>query len=483
MSKKEKLISYSPINNQEIAYSPEVTTDKEYEEIVQRSQKEFLRWRQVPAPERGQLIYEVGEAFRKRKNELGELISLEVGKVLAEGKGEVQEIIDICDFAVGLSRQLYGKTMHSERREHRMYEQWHPLGVVGVITAFNFPAAVWGWNAMIGAVCGNTILWKPSELAVGTAVLTQEIASEIAKKWGFPDLFSVVYSKGKEIGEKIAEDQRIALVSATGSCAMGKSVAQTVGKRLGKYLLELGGNNAVIVLDDADIELVLRAVAFGAAGTSGQRCTTTRRLIVQRGISDKLLTRLTSTYKQIKIGDPRKDGILMGPLINKRAVESYEKAIKEAMKEGGMILCGGNKLSAMPSELYVEPTIIKATRKMKIVKEETFAPILYVIEVDTLEEAIEINNEVVQGLSSAIFTRSLQSAELFLSCCGSDCGIANVNLGTSGAEIGGAFGGEKETGGGRESGSDSWKQYMRRQTNTINYGDKLPLAQGINWEA
>lgn len=475
------LNSFSPINKS-ILGTVRTATDDEYNKVVNDAYNASLQWRKVPAPERGHLVQLIATELRLKKRELGELISKEVGKIRAEGEGEVQEAIDIADFAVGLSRQLYGKTMHSERSNHRMYEQWHPLGVVGVISAFNFPAAVWAWNAMLAVVCGNAVLWKPSEIAPLTAVFINDICRVIAKKAGFPALFSMIIGDGKKYGECIAKDNRIALVSATGSTAMGRSVAQSVANRLGKCLLELGGNNALIVMDDADLDLAVRSIVFGAVGTAGQRCTTTRRLIVHKGLKDKLTDKLVKVYQQIKIGDPLEDGVLMGPLIHDGAVSNYQAAIKDAVSQGGRVLIGGQLIEDLPSNLYVQPTLILADAKMKIVNEETFAPILYIISAKNIEEAIAINNQVSQGLSSAIFTKDLATAEKFLSACGSDCGIANVNIGTSGAEIGGAFGGEKETGGGRESGSDSWKQYMRRQTNTINYGRDLPLAQGIKFE-
>jgi aldehyde dehydrogenase (NAD+) len=458
------------------------TSSSDYNKIVGSAHETFLAWRQVPAPERGEVIREIADALRARKKELGAVITKEVGKILAEGEGEIQEAIDIADFAVGLSRQLYGNTMHSERPQHRMYEQWHPLGPIGVITAFNFPAAVWAWNAFIAAVCGNSIVWKPSEMAQRTAKEMNGIASEVAARKGFPNLFSVVFGEGKELGVLMAQDKRLPLISATGSCQMGKSVAATVAARLGRSLLELGGNNAVIILDDADLSLVVPSTLFGSVGTAGQRCTSTRRLFVQKGIEKQFLSQLVSAYKQVKIGDPLKADTLMGPLINEKAVKAYQDAISQAKKEGGEVLYGGNVLKGMPSNLYVEPTIIKMPSQTPIVYHETFAPVLYVMTAANLEEALQLNNQVSQGLSSAIFTANLRSAESFLSHAGSDCGIANVNLGTSGAEIGGAFGGEKETGGGREAGSDSWKNYMRRQTNTINYSAKLPLAQGIKFD-
>jgi len=475
------LASYTPITGEKIGEA-RLTTPQEYEKIVQESQSTFLKWRKIPAPKRGEIVREIADELREKKEALGELVTLEVGKILAEGKGEIQEAIDIADFAVGLSRQLYGNTIQSERPSHRMMEQWHPLGLVGVITAFNFPAAVWAWNSMIGAVCGDTIIWKPSEITPLTAVAMNNIAKEVATKHGFPGLFSLVIGDGPSLGQKIAEDRRIPLVSATGSCRMGRSVGETVSKRLGRTLLELGGNNSVVILKDADLKLAIPSTVFGTVGTAGQRCTSTRRILIEKDIEKEFLTSYINAYKQVRIGDPRKSDTLMGPVVHKRAIEDFKRAIVEAQKEGGEILYGGKVLSGMPSDLYVEPTIIKANRDMAIVKEETFAPIVYVITVSGVEDAIAVNNGVSQGLSSAIFTRDVQKAEAFLSASGSDCGIANVNLGTSGAEIGGAFGGEKDTGGGREAGSDSWKQYMRRQTNTVNYSSELPLAQGIKFQ-
>ena len=475
------LSSYSPIDNSIIA-EVEICTEATYNKVVEEARQTFLEWRNVPAPQRGLLIRDCAEELRKFKQPLGKLITIETGKILAEGLGEVQEAIDMADFAVGLSRQLYGLTMHSERPMHRMYEQWHPLGIVGCITAFNFPAAVWAWNSMLAAVCGDAVLWKPSEQAPLTAVAINNICREVAAKHGFPGLFSLVISDGPDLGKAIAADRRIPLVSATGSCAMGRSVAETVGKRLGKTILELGGNNAAIILEDADLKLVVPSVVFGAVGTAGQRCTSLRRLFVQTAAEKPLVDSLIKAYKQVSIGNPVEDKTLMGPLINKQAVENYKAAVERAIKEGGELIYGGEILKDKPSELYVKPTIIKASKNMQILNEETFAPILYLIVVKNLDEAIHEHNKVPQGLSSAIFTENIKAAEYFLSCRGSDCGIANVNIGTSGAEIGGAFGGEKDTGGGRESGSDSWKQYMRRQTNTINYSDSLPLAQGIKFE-
>ncbi|RMD83803.1 MAG: aldehyde dehydrogenase family protein [Candidatus Dadabacteria bacterium] len=476
------LESTSPIDGKLIA-KVKVPSKEDYEEVVGAAMETFLSWRSVPAPKRGLLVRDIGDELRAKKELLGRLITVEMGKILPEGLGEVQEAIDIADFAVGLSRQLYGKTMHSEREGHRMYEQWHPLGPIGVITAFNFPVAVWSWNAMIAAVCGDTVIWKPSEITPITSIALCKICSRVAKAYGFPGLFSLVIDSGDAaFGKAIASDKRIPLVSATGSCRMGRAVAESVAARLGRSLLELGGNNAIIVTKNADLDLCVRAVLFGAVGTAGQRCTTTRRILIEKPVADSFLERLKGAYSQITIGNPLDDGVLMGPLVHHRAVECYKEAIERIKKEGGEIAYGGEALQDMPSGCYVMPTIVKAKPGMEILNEETFAPILYIIEVDSLDDAIKIHNNVPQGLSSAIFTENLKEAERFLSCEGSDCGIANVNIGTSGAEIGGAFGGEKDTGGGRESGSDSWKQYMRRQTCTINYSDSLPLAQGIKFE-
>lgn len=474
------LVSTSPIDGKELGRV--VCADEAaYDRVVREAHEVFLEWRKVPAPERGNLVRKIGNALRDYKRPLGSLVSAEMGKILTEGEGEIQESIDIADFAVGLSRQLYGKTMHSERRNHRMYEQWHPLGVIGVITAFNFPAAVWAWNAMIAAVCGDTVVWKPSELTPLTAVAINSICRDVAKEVGFEGVFSLVVGDGPTLGKRIAADRRIPCVSATGSCRMGRDVAKTVGERLGKSILELGGNNAVIIMDDADMDLVMPGVLFGAVGTAGQRCTTIRRALVHEKVFDTFIAKMIGAYKQIRIGNPLQEGILMGPLVSQVAVDAYKSAMERVSKEGGEILFGGKVVSGLPSPLYVEPTIVKAHKGMELVREETFAPIMYVIPFKTVEEAIELNNSVPQGLSSAIFTGDIKRAERFLSAAGSDCGIANVNIGTSGAEIGGAFGGEKDTGGGRESGSDSWKQYMRRQTSTINFGDDAPLAQGVKF--
>ena len=470
--------SYSPIDNQKMG-EVFITSDENYERVMADAQSVFQCWRSYPAPKRGEVVRQIGEELRLHKEALGKLVSLECGKIFQEGLGEIQEAIDIADFAVGLSRQLYGLTMHSERPSHRMYEQWHPLGLVGIITAFNFPAAVWAWNAMIAAVCGDVCIWKPSEKTPLVALAMTAIAERVAARHGFAGLFGLVFDNDARFGKKLAADKRIALVSATGSTRMGRAVGAVVAERLGRSLLELGGNNAIILTPEADLNLVIPGVVFGSVGTAGQRCTTTRRLIVHRSLEAEVTKRLIAAYKQIKIGNPLEAGTLMGPLIAKESVDAFSHAVARAQQEGGEVLYGGKVLAGMPSDLYVEPTIIKANQSMKIVSEETFAPILYVLAYDELDEAIAINNGVDHGLSSSIFTNNLRAAERFLSAAGSDCGIANVNIGTSGAEIGGAFGGEKDTGGGRESGSDAWKAYMRRQTNTINYGADLPLAQGI----
>jgi len=439
------------------------------------AQKAFKTWREVPAPKRGEVIRILGNKFREKKEELAEIITSEVGKIYQESLGEVQEMIDICDFAVGLSRQLYGLTIASERPRHKMREQWHPLGPIGVITAFNFPGAVWAWNAAIAAVCGNTVVWKPSELAEDVADAVHEICEEVMEETGYRDIFTLVKGKADK-GIALTEDKRVPLISFTGSSRAGKQVALTVARRFGKCLLELGGNNAVIVAEDADLDLATRAIVFGAVGTNGQRCTTTRRVIAHQKIAKKLKERILKAYEQIVIDDPMYEETMMGPLITEQAVDQYMNALDMALLQGGRILCGG-KLEGN----YVKPAVVEMMSQTSIVKKETFAPILYLLEYENLDQAIEMNNDVPQGLSSSIFTDSLKKAEQFLSAVGSDCGIANVNIGTSGAEIGGAFGGEKETGGGRESGSDSWKAYMRRQTNTVNWSDDLPLAQGIKF--
>ncbi|MEX2622438.1 MAG: aldehyde dehydrogenase family protein [Acidimicrobiia bacterium] len=452
---------------------------EDYEKVVASSVEAFERWRILPAPKRGEYVRLIGQALREKKEALGALVTLEMGKIRAEGEGEVQEMIDICDFAVGLSRQLYGLTMASERPLHRMYEQWHPLGPVGVITAFNFPVAVWSWNAAIAAVCGDTVVWKPSSETPLTAIAVTRIAAEVMAGSGLEGVFNLVVGKGSVVGERMLNDERLPLISATGSTRVGRQVATAVATRFGRSILELGGNNAIIVMDDANLELAVRASLFAAVGTAGQRCTSLRRLIVHQAIADKLIDRLVDAYRQVPIGDPLESGTVMGPLVTARAIDDMMEALAIAKDQGGQVLYGGHRLERPGN--FVEPTIVRIDKNAAIVQEETFAPILYLIEVGDLEEAIAVQNGVRQGLSSAIFTESLKKAERFLSAVGSDCGIANVNIGTSGAEIGGAFGGEKETGGGREAGSDSWKVYMRRQTTTINWGDDLPLAQGITF--
>lgn len=458
--------------------------EEEYKSVLAEAKKAFPLWKALPAPQRGEIVRQFGDALRAEKEALGKLVSYEMGKSLQEGLGEVQEMIDICDFAVGLSRQLYGLQMHSERPKHRMFEQWHPLGVVGIISAFNFPVAVWAWNASIAWVCGNVCIWKPSEKTPFSALACQEIFKKVLNQNKLPEGISNLIIGDGTIGKKMAADRDISLISATGSTQMGKSVAETVGKRLGKSILELGGNNAVIVTREADLKQAVPAIVFGAVGTAGQRCTSTRRLIVHETQFEELLEKLVSAYGQLRIGDPLDEMNHMGPLIDKTAVTEYEKTIRTAIEQGGRILYGGKVLEGDPyaSGCYVLPTIIEATVNMPIVAHETFAPIVYIMPYKNLEEAIDIQNSVPQGLSSAIFTLNLRDAETFLSHTGSDCGIANVNIGTSGAEIGGAFGGEKETGGGRESGSDAWKAYMRRQTCTLNYSTVLPLAQGIKFD-
>ena len=457
---------------------------KDYDQVVDTAHQAFLVWRNLPAPKRGEIIRQIGDRLRLHKDALGALVSYEMGKSFQEGLGEVQEMIDICDFAVGLSRQLHGLTMHSERPMHRMYEQYHPLGIVGIISAFNFPVAVWSWNAMIAWVCGNTCVWKPSEKTPLTGIACQHIVAVVFAENNIPEGVSCLIIGDAHIGKAMATDERVSLISATGSTAMGKSVASTVAQRLGKSLLELGGNNAIIISPDADLKLVIPAVVFGAVGTCGQRCTTTRRLIVHSAVYNDVKIALANAYKQLKIGNPLLSENHVGPLIDIDAVLSFSAAIEQAKKEGGKLLAGGNLFTGegYDSGCYVQPAIVEMSSQTNIVKEETFAPILYMLPYETLDEAIALQNAVTQGLSSAIFTQNLAEAEAFLSVKGSDCGIANVNIGTSGAEIGGAFGGEKATGGGRESGSDSWKFYMRRQTNTINYGTTMPLAQGIKFE-
>jgi aldehyde dehydrogenase (NAD+) len=479
----EPLAVESPIDGGRIGVVTQVTTD-EYEKVAARAHQAFLSWRKVPAPKRGELVRQLGNALREAKLPLGALVTLECGKIRAEGEGEVQEMIDICDFAVGLSRQLYGLTMHSERPGHRMYEQWHPLGVVGVVSAFNFPVAVWSWNAAIAAVCGDATLWKPSSKTPLTAIACTRIAERVCRDNGLdPAIFSLVIGRGSTVGEALLADRRVPLVSATGSCRMGHRVGRVVHERLGRTILELGGNNAIVVTAFANLDLAVPAILFGAVGTAGQRCTSTRRIIVHESAEGELISRLKKAYAQVRIGNPLEPRTLMGPLIDRAAVTTMMEALERVKKEGGEIVCGGERLGgeSYPGGCYVTPSIVRARNDWAIVQEETFAPILYIIKYRTLDEAIALHNDVPQGLSSAIFTENLLEAEQFLSHQGSDCGIANVNIGTSGAEIGGAFGGEKETGGGRESGSDAWKAYMRRQTNTINYSTELPLAQGIKF--
>jgi aldehyde dehydrogenase (NAD+) len=476
--KGAELVSYNPATGQPIAKVIQATKAS-YDQVVAASLKAFETWRQVPAPKRGQVIRDLGEAVRELKEPLGELVSLEMGKIRAEGLGEVQEMIDICEFALGLSRQLYGLTMHSERPNHRMYEQWHPLGPVGIITAFNFPIAVWSWNSSLASVCGDTVIWKPSELVPLTAIATQHVCNRVMADHGLEGIFSLVIGTGQEVGELLINDPRVPLVSFTGSTKVGRHIGQTVAGRFGKTLLELGGNNAIIVAEDANLDLAVRGILFGAVGTAGQRCTSTRRIIAHKSVADELTQRLVKAYGQVNIGDPLEDGTLMGPLVTSQAVEKMEAALQRAQQDGGKVLTGGKRKGGAGN--YVEPTIVRMPKQTDIVKEETFAPVLYILEYETIDEALRIHNDVPQGLSSAIFTDSMQTVERFLSAGGSDCGIANVNIGTSGAEIGGAFGGEKETGGGRESGSDAWRAYMRRQTNTINWGKELPLAQGIKF--
>ena len=481
----EILESVSPIDGQTLG-RVRCANLNDYQQVMAGSAQAFQEWRKVPAPKRGEIVRQIGNALRGYKKELGALVTLEVGKIRAEGEGEVQEMIDITDFAVGQSRMLYGLTMPSERPDHRMYEQWQPLGPVGVISAFNFPAAVWAWNAMIALICGNTVIWKPSSKAPLSAIAVMKIAWRVFRENGLPEgLMSIVIGNRKDIGESLIHDRRIPLISATGSVRMGRHIAQVVAARLGKSILELGGNNAVIVTPNADIDLAIRAIVFGAVGTAGQRCTTTRRIIVHETMFDKLSASLIKAYQQIKIGNPLDDNILMGPLIDREAVSNMQTALEEVKQQGGKILYGGDILSGgiYDTGTYVNPCICEASADIPILKEETFAPILYLIRYKELKEAIAYHNDVPQGLSSAIFTNNVREAEAFLSYAGSDCGIANVNIGTSGAEIGGAFGGEKDTGGGRESGSDSWKAYMRRQTCTINWSKSLPLAQGIKFDA
>ena len=473
--------SFTPVDGSLIG-SVQTTSKDDYEKVMNTAAEAFKKWRLVPAPKRGEIVRQVGEALRENKEILGQLVSYEMGKSLQEGLGEAQEMIDICDFAVGLSRQLYGLTMHSERPMHRMYEQYHPLGIVGIISAFNFPVAVWSWNAALAWVCGDVCVWKPSSKTPLCAIACQNIITKVFEKNNVPEGVSCLVT-GNASGDLMNNDSRLPLVSFTGSTRIGRHVSKTVAERFGKTILELGGNNAIIVSEHSDLSMVLVGAVFGAVGTAGQRCTSTRRLIVHESVYDKTIETLKSAYGQLKIGDPLDASNHVGPLIDTKAVEDYLNAIEKAKAEGGKIVVEGGVLSGAGYEsgCYVKPCIIEAENHFNIVQEETFAPILYVMKYSTIEEAIDMQNGVPQGLSSSIFTNNLREAELFLSQAGSDCGIANVNIGTSGAEIGGAFGGEKETGGGRESGSDAWKVYMRRQTNTINYGSELPLAQGINF--
>ncbi|TKB89211.1 MAG: aldehyde dehydrogenase family protein [Nitrospira sp.] len=472
------LPSINPSTSEQIAgvypCSPE-----DYERIVKESREAFRTWRMVPAPKRGEIVRLIGQALREKKDQLGTLVSLEVGKIKAEGDGEVQEMIDMADFAVGQSRMLYGATMQSERPAHRMSEQWHPLGPVGVITAFNFPVAVWAWNAFVAAIAGDTVIWKPSPKAPLCAVAVQQICNRVMQQQGYAGIFSLFITDQPALADSMVQDPRLPLISFTGSVPVGRRVAAAVGQRLGRTLLELSGNNAVIVDETADLDMAVRAIVFGAVGTAGQRCTTTRRLIVHESRCEELVGRLVKAYAQVQIGNPLEKNVLMGPLIDQVAVEGYRAALDEIKKEDGQILCGGCVLSR--AGFFVEPTIVRAQNHWPVVQRETFAPILYVMTFQTIDEAIQMQNDVPQGLSSAMFSNHLRHGERFISAAGSDCGIANINIGTSGAEIGGAFGGEKETGGGREAGSDSWKAYMRRQTNTVNWGTELPLAQGIKF--
>jgi aldehyde dehydrogenase (NAD+) len=475
----EEIASLNPATGEELG-RVRLAEEEDYDDVLWDAVKTFERWRMEPAPKRGEIVREIGEELRAAKDELGSLVTLEMGKILAEGRGEVQEMIDIATFAAGLSRQLYGLSMHSERPGHRMYEQWHPLGVVGVISAFNFPVAVWSWNALLAMVCGDVVVWKPSLKTPLTAIAVQKIADRVLERHNWKGVLNLVIGKDDVVGERLIGDPRVPLISATGSTRMGRHVAQVVAKRLGRSLLELGGNNGLIVMDDADPDLVVRAVLFGAVGTAGQRCTTLRRLFLQKNIAAKITERLIAAYKQVRIGDPSDPNTLMGPLIDADAVAIMMRALDDVREQGGEVLAGGERLNT--GDCYVAPALVRSHERMPIVKEEVFAPILHLIEFERIGEAIQWHNNVPQGLSSAIFTNDLMASETFLSALGSDCGIANVNIGTSGAEIGGAFGGEKETGGGRESGSDAWKAYMRRQTVTVNWSGALPLAQGIEFD-
>jgi aldehyde dehydrogenase (NAD+) len=482
LTNPETIASHSPVNGNLIG-NVTITSQAQFNEVINEAQKAFIEWRNWPAPKRGEIVRQIGEELRAQKEPLGKLVSYEMGKSLQEGLGEVQEMIDICDFAVGLSRQLYGLTMHSERASHRMYEQWHPLGIVGIISAFNFPVAVWSWNSALAWVCGNVCVWKPSEKTPLTSVACQHIVNKVLVKNNVPLGINCLINGGPEVGQWLCNHNLVALLSATGSTRMGKAVAASVGGRLGKYLLELGGNNAIIITPNADLGIATLAAVFGAVGTAGQRCTTTRRLIVHKSVYEQVKNNLVAAYAQLKIGDPLQTTNHVGPLIDKDAVNMYLASIEKCKAQGGKFIVEGGVLSGAGYEsgCYVKPCIAEAENAYSIVQHETFAPILYLMQYENLEEAITLQNAVPQGLSSSIMTLNMREAEAFLSASGSDCGIANVNIGTSGAEIGGAFGGEKETGGGRESGSDAWKAYMRRQTNTINYSTSLPLAQGIQF--
>jgi aldehyde dehydrogenase (NAD+) len=482
-SSGEIIESYSPVDGKLIG-KVKSATKADYEKAVHAAMTAFNYWREIPAPKRGEYVRQFGDKLRAKKNELGRLVSYEMGKSLQEGLGEVQEMIDICDFAVGLSRQLYGLTMHSERSQHRMYEQWHPLGIVGIISAFNFPVAVWSWNTALAWVCGDVCIWKPSEKTPLCSIACQHIWNEVAKENGLPEGICCLVNGNYEVGEFMSTDPRVPLVSATGSTRMGRIVGAKVAERFGRSLLELGGNNSIIVTQNADMNIAIPACVFGAVGTAGQRCTTTRRLIIHESIYDAIKERLIKAYQQLRIGNPLDENYHVGPLIDKDAVKSYQSALEHVIAEGGKLIVSGGVLEGKGYEsgCYVKPAIAEASNEFKIVQHETFAPVLYIMKYKTIEEAIEMQNNVPQGLSSSIMTLNMREAEQFLSAKGSDCGIANVNIGTSGAEIGGAFGGEKETGGGRESGSDAWKAYMRRQTNTINWGTTLPLAQGIKFD-
>lgn len=476
----ERIESHSPADGTHLG-TVEATSRAQYDAVMAAAESAFVHWRMVPAPQRGEIVRQIGDELRSAKASLGRLVSLEMGKIFQEGLGEVQEMIDICDFAVGQSRMLYGLSMHSERPRHRMMEQWHPLGPVGVISAFNFPVAVYAWNAMLAAVCGDVVIWKGSEKTPLCSVAVQRIMARVLQRNGLPEGIFNLVTGGREVGEWMTHDPRIPLISATGSTPMGRAVGETVAARLGRSLLELGGNNAIVITPNADLEMAVRATVFGAVGTAGQRCTSTRRLIVHTSVFDEVKTRLLAIYRKVTIGNPLEAGTLVGPLIDQGAVDTMQAALRKVVEEGGTLLFGGEPLTDRPG-FYVRPALVEAENHFEIVQDETFAPILYLIRYSTLDEAIALHNGVRQGLSSAIFTLNMREAETFLSALGSDCGIANVNIGTSGAEIGGAFGGEKDTGGGRESGSDSWKAYMRRQTNTMNWGSDLPLAQGITFD-